>query len=691
MSTPVFKSVNLQLDISEPSRFAHYHPTGKSMHVIRAVLDPQPTSAAMIVAAYGSGKSLAAGIASMITENLPESRELLTNLQKIILGIDKDIGSQINRRLVNGSRGIAIVMEGYQPNLYASILHQAKSKLQRFRGPRQQKEDLIQLLRSIHDKARLQGFDRITLVWDEFGRHLETLTVTGRAESLSDVQQIAEWSVRQSAPSSTFVVMLHRNFSHYAGNLDQIARQNWRKIEGRFNSIRFIENSKEFYQLLASTVAKRRQVSGIPSRENIQTIAEEALENGFFSEIGDRGDVEKLIEDAYPIQPVVFSLLPLLASILAQNERTAISYVLSTEIDNEKTFQDLYKFFSEFMASDVGIGGSHRKWLETESALSKVSTNVEKELICATALLGIGHSGERKRVRKQTLLFAVSGFVSPILRNLEAVADSLIERKLLIHRQRTDDISVWHGTDVDIRQHLDQEVTRIREHTDFIEELIKEHPVPAYRPVMHNVRNSIRRFFAGRYVFAEDILGEEFTHSALELSPGEDGRIIYCIAESESQIPRLLEFALEFTRIQPGILFSIPKKPVKLRQLVLEVVALRNISTNFDLLASDPFLLPEIEQMIKSAQEVLTRSLRRVITPSSDAHWCSRGSDLGSKISRGGANGFLKNCLKLPISGFQKHRESTMNLWCVNSFLGRCSTLGRSLSLEFLSGLDSNT
>ena len=91
---------------------------------------------------------------------------------------------------------------------------------------------------------------------------------------------------------------------------------------------------------------------------------------------------------------------------------------------------------------------------------------------------------------------------------IEQTIDGLIDRNLLLYRQRNDDISVWHGTDVDLRAHLEEEKLRIRSELNTVEILSKEHPPPYWRPVAHNVKNRIRRFFAGAYVSANDLLRE---------------------------------------------------------------------------------------------------------------------------------------------------------------------------------------
>ena len=76
-------------------------------------------------------------------------------------------------------------------------------------------------------------------------------------------------------------------------------------------------------------------------------------------------------------------------------------------------------------------------------------------------LLGLGTSGERSRAGRELLEFALKGYIES---NREtATIDRLIEHKLLLHRKHSDEVSVWHGTDMDLRGRLEEEKNRHRD------------------------------------------------------------------------------------------------------------------------------------------------------------------------------------------------------------------------------------
>ena len=615
------KSINLRMDLDHPERFEHFQPTKKSLGVIQAVFNGQPSSASIVVATYGSGKSLIAGIASLLVGNMNHSRHVLARIRSQFARVDRRFSKSIEERLNSSSRGMAIVLEGHQTDPAETILEQAKKSLKGLRGPAKSRRTVVNVLDAIQQKANAQQMDRISIVWDEFGRHLETLASSGQAELLSEVQQIAEWSARQSTPAASFVLLLHQNFSHYAGDLSQTARSSWRKIAGRFTTVEYVEDSKEMYQFIGATIVKLRPRQKMPTMRQFEREASKALELGLFDSFKSSKLLAKTLQDAYPVRSVALHSLPKLASRLAQNERTALSFIHDADLRQERTLTSVYEYFSPYMKTDSGIGGTQRRWLETESALSKAVNGQEKEVLTTAAMLALGISGERKRVKKKLLLFAVTGVAGLTGRTAEKTIDGLIQRKLLLYRQRNDDISVWHGTDIDIRSHLEEERLKIGADLDILSELCKEHPPPYVRPIVHNIKHSVRRFFSGMYVWGDELLDKGNLHPVLSVPPEEDGRIVYCLPETHESTNKLMNFAESCIRKFEGVVVVVPNAPLQVREVVTEISALRRLQKNQSLLSSDPLVFSELQQLVEAAQENLLRMMKRVVQPSDNSYW----------------------------------------------------------------------
>ena len=113
-------------------------------------------------------------------------------------------------------------------------------------------------LAGVLKRLEFRRCDHLAIIWDEFGRHLEGLAAEGPARHLHDLQQLAEWTTRATKPQVTLVLLMHQSLLAYASGLNQTSRNEWRKVEGRFHHIRFVEDSQELYELIADGGMHRR-------------------------------------------------------------------------------------------------------------------------------------------------------------------------------------------------------------------------------------------------------------------------------------------------------------------------------------------------------------------------------------------------------------------------------------------------
>jgi len=74
------------------------------------------------------------------------------------------------------------------------------------------------------------------------------------------------------------------------------------------------------------------------------------------------------------------------------------------------------------------------------------------------------------------------------------VLSNLVSRNLLLHRRHNDEVSVWHGTDLDLRGRLEEERHRVADDFDLVSFLAKEAKPPAWKPVEYNDDFGVRRY-----------------------------------------------------------------------------------------------------------------------------------------------------------------------------------------------------
>ena len=415
------KSINLVFDASQPSRIEHFRPTTKCVSLIRAMTAQDDDRAFLIVAPYGTGKSLTAVYTLQMIENPPDASDILKDIAGRLKLVSKELGGFAeNRARHTERRGVVIALHGTSECLAASIRDAAAESINRLSDGRQSRflqsmpaktgQDTIAILKALKEKSAEKGYDRIVIIWDEFGRHLESLVADGRGEALLELQLLAEFVARSSDIPITLGLILHQGLLHYASNAPQGVRSDWKKIEGRFRTIQYVDDSKEIYRLVGEVMADRRgEKDPDISKRKANDLAKCAQEIGLFKDFA-LGELSELLYNAFPLEPATLYLLPRVSARVAQNERTLFSFLYHEGLAYSISPQHLYDYFSPAMRADTAVGGTHRQWLETESALSKVPDDAAQMCVLKTAcLLGLGTSGERSRTGRALLEFSAMG------------------------------------------------------------------------------------------------------------------------------------------------------------------------------------------------------------------------------------------------------------------------------------------
>ena len=508
----------------------------------------------------------------------------------------------VQKRRRSGRKGQFAVLTGYVRDVAAGLWKATGMK------------DPPQGLAGVLKRLECRRCDHLAVIWDEFGRHLESLAAEGRARDLHDLQQLAEWTARATRPQVTLVLLMHQSLLAYASGLNQTSRNEWRKVEGRFHHIRFVEDSQELYELIADVVqeGRAREPPGTRIRE-LHRVAEKAVMARWFDGIEDAAHVAELLVRAYPLTAAALQALPRTVARVGQNERSLLTFIKESKLESTIGASEVYSAFSDAMRADVGLGGMHRRWLETENALSRADNTAEREALTAACLLQLGTDGERRRLSRGTLELAVASRGGGVRAGVPTV-EALLARKLLIHRRTNDDISIWHGTDVDMASRIRDERNRRAESFDPVEFLQENHPAPFVRPSRHNAERGTIRYLTGHYVSAKTVLAMKSREAMLPRA-GEWGRVYYVLAESAEDLDAARKrIETLWAGGKAPVVFAIPNEPVPASDAGLEVAVLRALRSDAALLGEDPLISQEIDELLSIAHRQLVLVLHRLIT-----------------------------------------------------------------------------
>jgi hypothetical protein len=616
-SMTFFKSISLAEDLSVPLRASHYRPTSKSIDILRAILGMSGSQATSVVATYGSGKSIAAMVASLLVGAEPEKLEALEPAYRRILKFAPEIADWMRGRLERQRHGSVITLSGHVPDLPTAL-----GEAVGLRGV----QSMADALRGLEGHLSSTKADRLAIVWDEFGRHLETLAGRGRAEDLAQLQDLAEWTTRRKAPPATLTLLLHQDFHRYSGRLGQSDQSGWRKIEGRFDILRIIEDSDEIYDLIAD-VAQELTRTGRPRVSDSMLTTADAL--NFFPFAAGKA-MRTLLSHAAPLSPTAFYLLPRIAGRIGQGERTIFGF-LGTELPEDRaatvTVEDLYRHFADAMRADTAIGGTHKRFVETEAARARANTPLEREIIATTSLMHLAATGDSARVGRERLVQAMDlGSMHPRARIEEAI-DALLSRKLLLHRTLTDEISVWEGSDVDVRTRAQEEMNALRTAGDPLDRVRAHVPAPHYVGEAYNHDRALTRYAQGVFVDAAMLTNPETQAALLAQADASDALVALVVDASVQDADKLCGSWMDG---YPHLIVALASQSPDLHMASLEADAYARLESDELLLEMDPRVAGEIAELKGDILDFLLARASSLIDPAmGEVYWYSQGERLG--------------------------------------------------------------
>jgi hypothetical protein len=588
------RSINIGHDRSNAGVITGYRPTRKTLQVVRAICGTDRSTATHVVAPYGSGKSLAALVGVTLLE---QTDELAADLQTRIATVDPVLAERLGKR-TTPSR--VILLHGACGDLANAIA--AAAGIDDDLGP------LDKVLAEILRGARKDNIDQIAIVWDEFGQHLETLVREGRAEDLLAVQNLAEWAVRRSEPSVTLTTLMHQGVYHYTRRASETAQAAWKKIEGRFETLSLMDDGLDALEMLAETLNSA-------SPEPDPAAIHRARAAGFFADVTDDSRLADILARTAPLTPAALQILPRLAAQVAQAERTMFRFLTdvvgATALGTRLGVDALYDFFAPALRSDTGPGGTHRRFIEAETALSRTTTPLARRVVKTAALLQLGPSGERVKLSRGRLVYAVGEGTGTPPDAVEAEIDALVSQRLLLHRRRLDDVSVWHGADVDLGQLVAEEAARLSIELDQVAALDRLFPPDAYSAPGYNYARGIIRFARSRFIRAAELTSPAGLN-AIEIEAASEDALVLLVIDATADRPEVLE---AIRSLPPHILVALPSRTADVGPVLSDLLAIESLLQHRDPLATDPLIERELHELKAEAEAMLRHGLERLMNP----------------------------------------------------------------------------
>jgi len=265
---------------------------------------------------YGGGKSSAALLLASLIGGTDEQRKLAAKIA------GKDMTTHVRAAFPETGKGWRVVaLTGRRADLRADLAEACAGILRWNKTVRETTSgDSRALIDRIVQDAQQGG---LILLLDELGKFLEH--AIGEGGDVHFLQDLAERAARSDG-RLIVVGILHQSFEQYASKLNRSARDEWAKVQGRFQNIPFVSQPDEVAALLSNAI---KAVKAPPAARDVaQRIADF---------VGQRRQTDvpaltHILAGAWPLHPVTTLLLgPVSRQRFAQNERSVFGFISSSE------------------------------------------------------------------------------------------------------------------------------------------------------------------------------------------------------------------------------------------------------------------------------------------------------------------------------------------------------------------------
>lgn len=194
--------------------------------------------------------------------------------------------------------------------------------------------DFASIYDSVAKALKHYGYKGIFVVFDEFGVFLENKTLDFNVK-LNKIQAFAEkCNSSDEEGFMQFCCVTHKDISLY--QKDKAFSDDFEKISGRFKQIRFDRSLDENYQILCSAIGKGANYSKLVKQaiNANKPFIEKLYESGMMS----RTQVDYILNNGYPINPISLYVLIQISEKIAQNERTLFTFISDYDLFSFRYF-----------------------------------------------------------------------------------------------------------------------------------------------------------------------------------------------------------------------------------------------------------------------------------------------------------------------------------------------------------------
>lgn len=660
------RSVNIERDLDDPHALDGYLLTEQVCQALSRLINGLAATSTQrawrLTGAYGGGKSALGLFLAAVLRQRPDRRSALGKLldaqAPTVLAAARNLPDYEVVVITGARTDASIAVASALTDLLARRRATATQKkilsaLASFVSARNTGEasanEVVRLLLDTNSYLASGAGARggLLLLVDEMGRFLEYAADETTGIDASFFQALAEacGGAPKGAPLAV-IGILHQRFEDYLeARRDRRAGVEWSKVAERFEDIAFLPSFEGTCQLMARAIkaepdALRR--SGVGKQvARLYADAERAglLPAGVMTAV-DRDSV-------YPFHPSALIAVTTLFRRFGQNERSALSFLLSSEPFALQDFVSrrdlvpgaLYRVedVCDWLLAQGGLrtvdNDRLKRWALMQDVLrsAPVFTTLEIRCLKTVGLLNLLEPQPGLSVSREAVCFAVADAFDDV--ETTKTLQKLVEKGLLYIRPATQEYCLWPQSSVDVAE----ELRRVRELSppvtrlgSIIAQLPHARPVVAHR---HYLESGTLRAALVDLVDSSEALRKGY-----EIPGHADGAIVVVPCYPGDDIKAIADRLKTLSADMPAsVLVTLRRVSEEELDIATELLAWRQLERECEALRVDAYARNEVKQAIHRLTDSLTLRLADLRVPGQrhqSEEWYQGGKELSITDTR---------------------------------------------------------
>lgn len=376
--------------------------------------------------------------------------------------------------------------------------------------------DVAEIYEQVSIAVNQKGYSGLFIVYDEFGKYLESSITTATESDTKLLQDLAEKANRSGKNQIHLMLICHKDISNYIDmNLPQDKVDGWRGISGRFEHINLHNNYSQMYEIIAAVIEKNPILWGeFCSRYKavFDNLAKRFTANKLIG--SDETKVKDAIISCYPLHPSAMYILPRLSEKVAQNERTLFTFLSANQKNTlvefiEQNTEDfpfvtpdyLYDYFETQFKKELNSTEISKVYKLATKTLKKVKRDsIHAKIIKTIALIYIIEQFEKLPPTVDTIIDIFIDTVDDPKLITEAIS-YLVDNACIVYLKRSNNyLKLKETSGIDINEQINTRVEKLKL-SENVKTVLNTLSFDNYLyPVKYNDEHSITRYFEFRFV-----------------------------------------------------------------------------------------------------------------------------------------------------------------------------------------------